>query len=617
MRRACLAEKLIHRSRQAGRSLGNVGQVGLLLLVSWQWSSPPLQAHPISVTEGLVRVSREQTDVRITVFLEDLYLFHDLAPNERDFLPLDAIRRGADLHRKFLMKRFLVRDAAGVALKPEFVSLEQPDLPQGGVPLAELMSHKLAYQFRYKTPTAPSFLTISQHLIDAEVSIPAEMRLVIKQAGSGVAFKAALTSEESHTVRFEWEGKPLAEQPTDEELQNWFERQREETLGITDYSSIYSFLYIEDQEVRHEILMPLRTLSESVTLNRREADFLDVDEQVAARAAIEAYFVEGNPILLDNQAITPRVTKLDFFGVDFKDLAKPAEQIRVSMASGRIGIILTYPVEATPNSLDLTWNRFNQLSYTVQMVVYSDQSAEKKTLSKVGGKNKYQWHFAGSKPVFVAASLPVELKPRSLWSLPLLSMAFASVALCIVVKSPRRYLPACLLIVVAFACWPLAQWQFHNPLQAKPVVGTDDAQRVVEGLIENAYAAFRLRDEQAAYDALALGVDGKLLHSLYIQLRRGLLMRQQGGALARVREIETIAGSRETIAQPLGDERSFCYRLAWTIRGDVEHWGHIHSRTNRYEAIFTVEPRGEYWRLTHLDVLDEKRVQSRTSLRQL
>ena len=42
---------------------------------------------------------------------------------------------------------------------------------------------------------------------------------------------------------------------------------------------MYSFLYIEDFQVRHEILIPLLTLEQSVLLARDEDEFLDLAEQ--------------------------------------------------------------------------------------------------------------------------------------------------------------------------------------------------------------------------------------------------------------------------------------------------------------------------------------------------
>ncbi len=46
----------------------------------------------------------------------------------------------------------------------------------------------------------------------------------------------------------------------------------------------------------------------------------------------------------------------------------------------------------------------------------------------------------------------------------------------------------------------------------------------------------------------------------------------------------------------------------WNVAGSVGHWGHIHQRTNQYEARFTVEAIDGVWKITSLDVLQEERL---------
>jgi hypothetical protein len=53
------------------------------------------------------------------------------------------------------------------------------------------------------------------------------------------------------------------------------------------------------------------------------------------------------------------------------------------------------------------------------------------------------------------------------------------------------------------------------------------------------------------------------------------------------------------------------------VVGTVEHWGHVHSRTNEYEARFTIEPRASAWKITALEVLNEKRLKFETTVRGL
>jgi hypothetical protein len=117
---------------------------------------------------------------------------------------------------------------------------------------------------------------------------------------------------------------------------------------------------------------------------------------------------------------------------------------------------------------------------------------------------------------------------------------------------------------------------------------------------------------------LAKSVDGTLLRDLYLKMRRGLEMQEQGGAVSRVREVLIQDGQGRRPPSPVeatSDARGFGYRCKWTVKGSVQHWGHLHSRTNQYEAVFTVEPRDNAWKITRMEVLNEQRLNFETSLR--
>ncbi len=92
-------------------------RLGMMLLIAVSCRANIVQAHPISLTDALVLVSPKVANVQITIFLEDLYLFHGLRPNDRDLLELKVLREGAELHRKFLMDRFIIRDAEGEPIR--------------------------------------------------------------------------------------------------------------------------------------------------------------------------------------------------------------------------------------------------------------------------------------------------------------------------------------------------------------------------------------------------------------------------------------------------------------------------------------------------------------------
>ncbi len=589
-------------------------------------AAAPCSAHPISVTQAFVYVTRDKATVNMEVFVEDLFLFHNLKPNDRDFLEPDVIEDGIGKHQAFLLERFTIRDASGERLTGRSVEVKRFEMKPEGLPLAELMAHKLTFTLEYLLDAPPEFLTFSQHLADEKLLVPAEMQLNVKQENAGTPYQEMLYPNTPLTIRFSWENPPLSPDASEEAWQDWYERQKEETLGITSYSSVYSFLYINDYEVRHEILIPLLTLEESVLIARADDNFLEIAEQDAAAEQIEAFFKAGNPVEIDGVLVEPVVDRLDFYGLDFKDFARRAERRRVSMANARVGIILSYSTKGTPNKIRVTWDRFNRFIWTINMIVYAYEDTQKATLTRIGRQNTFEWQNPGRPPIPPLEQVDVVLPPRPVWSLPMVSLGCLLVVPAVMVTLPRRQgatrLRGPLLVLLAgaaIAAWPFARWQLPSPLSPAPQLADDQAAAVFAALHKAAYRAFDYRAEEQVYDALAKSVDGPLLKDLYLEVRRGLQMQEQGGAVSKIREVKIVDGGklpRERLPES-ADERGFAYHCRWTVAGTVEHWGHIHARTNEYEADFTVEPRDNAWKITSLDVQDERRVSFETSLRGL
>ena len=479
--------------------------------------------HPVSVTETAAFVTRDKVSVRISVFVEDLFLFHNLKPNAEDFLEPTIIRSGIEKHEQFLLERFVIRDVEGVKLSGRVVGVKEFEMPPEGVPMAELMAHKLEFRLEYELLKPPEFLTFSQHLVDQDVLIPAEMKLVIKQENAGTPFGAVLQPDHPETVRFSWDNPALPAEASEEEWEEWYQKQREETLGITSYSSVYSFLYIEGFEVRHEVLVPLLSLEASVLIARDDDAFLDIAEQDAARQQIEAYFTSGNPIEIDGVVVKPNVDRIDFYGLDFKDFAVQAERRKVSMANARVGVILSYSTKGSPGTVKLTWDRFNRHVWSTNVIVFAYDEAHKVTLSRIGNANTYQWQNPGRPPAPQLNEVQATLPPAPKMRLPILTIICACLLPVAVLffKRPMRLQAIIVLIVVSAATWPLLGWEVKRPFAPRPTVSPNEAQAIFASLHKNTYRAFDYRDESEIYDALAKSVDGRLWRDLYLKMSRG------------------------------------------------------------------------------------------------
>jgi hypothetical protein len=103
------------------------------------------------------------------------------------------------------------------------------------------------------------------------------------------------------------------------------------------------------------------------------------------------------------------------------------------------------------------------------------------------------------------------------------------------------------------------------------------------------------------------------LRDLYLQIHEGLRMQEQGGAIARVETVRETQGDATPDARD--PSRAFDYRATWQVDGTVEHWGHIHRRTNEYEATFRIEAIDGTWKISGLELANQTRVNFETSLR--
>jgi hypothetical protein len=391
---------------------------------------------------------------------------------------------------------------------------------------------------------------------------------------------------------------------------------------------VYSFLYINDYEVRHEILVPILTLEESVLIARDDDDMLDLSEQDAARQQIEAFFCAGNPIEIDGVEVPPVVQRCDFYGLDFRDFARQAPRKSVPIVSARVGIILSYKSARPPQAVKLTWNRYNSFIAAVSTVVFAHDEISKTTLSRLGRKNVFYWENPGHPAPAPPRAVRVALPPRPTWIVPVLSLGLLTavpvvlLALAIGQAALRyRLLALGVLVLLAAVAWPFLQWQVPDPFSPPYQLSDEQAEAIFASLHQNVYRAFEFQEEGEIYDALATSIHGDLLQEIYLQIHQGLKMQEQGGAVSRIHEVSILAVQDDPLPRTgTGQERNehrFVRRCRWNVAGTVEHWGHIHERTNQYEAVFVVEPVDNAWKITDMLLVDEQRVKFETRLRGL
>lgn len=505
-------------------------------------------AHPISLSSAVVDVREDHIEADLQIMLEDLVLYHELDADADYTYSASDLRAAAEKHKQFVLDYFTVLDASGERLVGQIEEVDTEKIDEAGVRQTELMKKSVNYVLSFPVTKPPEFLTVSQTFGGPNAVLPALMDLMLLQNGVLVDRPTQLTLGRPHSTKFDWKNPPTSEPTSFRELREQRDKQLQERLGIATYGGLYSFLYLTRFEVRHEILIPLLTLEQWIPLPRKDPDFLEIEEQQAVHGAIEQFFRDRNPVAVNGKQVSAKLSRLSFFGLDINDFALNAEPRRVSIHQARAGVILTYPIQATPRDVTASWTTFSEYAPFVRSIVLIANEAPAEHYFRIN-------------------------RPEFRWSGEL------------VADEPKR-VPATSASLTAEA-----------------------AGDVLDKLLRNIYGAFDLRDDSDVYDALATSVKGDLLRDIYLLVKRSLVMAEQGGAISHVDHVEVVS-----VTPPKGTSSSETDAV-WRVTGTVEHWGHVHTRVNEYQATIGLGREQGAWKLESLEPSGERRVKFETHIR--
>ena len=563
------------------------------------------------MSNAVANVREDEVLVELRIMLEDLVLFHSLKADAQTLFKAEDLRKAAVSHDSFLLKHFTLRDGNGEVFKGEVQRRDLSAIPDEGVPQAELMKQHAVYLMRYVPPKKkPKFITVLQQFGGSKAVVPSVMDFMTLQNGVWQSKPTQLQHGRPHSVTFDWENPPTEAPKNWRELRKKREEELQRKLGITSYTGLYSYIYLNDREVRHEILAPLLTFEEWLPIKRANPEFLEVAEQDAMRGQIAEWFRNRNPVEIDGIPVKPVLQRLQFFGLNIQDFAQNAEPRRISAYQARLGIILSYPAKAPPNHVNLTWEVFQESAPFLRSIVY-DRNANPTEEFFVKDQPDFEWIREGETPAvasFQTDWTPIQSKRKiSNVSYGLIGIAFAGGAFTWMLY---RNHPQCIPRSLGVAgIWLIGAFMFkdHVPVADRPLA--PDFTKHTTTLLQNIYRAYDYGDQSDVYDALAHSVNGPLLDELFLKIQSGLRMQEQGGAIANVQEVRIVS-----IKPALDNPESLDCK--WNVTGTVEHWGHIHTRENQYSARIKldVSEKGR-GRISKFEVTNEKRVRFETGLR--
>jgi hypothetical protein len=362
------------------------------------------------------------------------------------------------------------------------------------------------------------------------------------------------------------------------------------------------FLTVEPNEVRAEVLLSLVDFLGPLRIEGGPGSVVPVkvQEEIAARA--RDMVSETMTVSIDGREVLPILKRTDFVTVAPTGVATRSKPERELLDTAILGVTHAYGVERAPREIDLTWRVFPRENTEIPAVWTDPTGSDKVVLTALDPLLRWANDLTAYEPP-PAQAVMVD-PPR--WPMASILLALlAAVLLSIPWGSRRtRSLAAGGAVAISIFLYPFVRTAVALPGFSGWAPSGAAATVVVDELLTNVYRAFDLREESAIYDQLAMAVTGDQLEEVYLENRRALELENRGGARARVDEVEVL----EVPSVERQEDGGFRVETAWTISGSVNHFGHVHYRQNRYEAVLFISAVEGAWKITGIEHIDEKRL---------
>jgi hypothetical protein len=545
----------------------------------------------------IVEIFVEEDRIRLEAEIGagDLLAFRNLMPDalfERMGFPPEPL---AERLPRFFLEDLVIRADGGPPLPARVLSLEpRPKVQRDQItgeplPAEEGETETVVFGvFEYLLAERPGSLTLSTPT--SEGGAPAaSVGFVLYHLGLPVTDFRYLGFEE--TVDLDWEDP-------------WYSSFRNRNLRRQYDAPMNAFLYVEPYEVRAEVIVRPADVQQWIDLGLEGVRTIPVDVQYELKQSVAAFLGDHLNMTVDGVPVDPELDRVNFLRRTLRTstVIDPPEPMDTIAAT--LGVIWVWPTEGLPQEAALTWDLFSPRIQRVPAAATDEAGPLRFFL--VPDDNVLWWkNFLKNPTVPTLAEVepPPGLLARGAWWLAwLLGGAFLVVTARQLVRvsgggsAPGRGWAVAGGLLAASALALALAWQAR--------MSDERAGEVVGALLHNIYRAFDFRSEETIYDMLDRSVAGDLLTETYLETRRGLELASQGGARAKVKEIELL----EVAPRRRRGEPGFVARCRWNVAGAVGHWGHVHTRKNQYEAELTVEPIDGSWKVTGLEVLQEERI---------
>jgi len=382
----------------------------------------------------------------------------------------------------------------------------------------------------------------------------------------------------------------------------WYSAFAKRALRRAYFAPMSVFIYVEPYEVRKEIIARPKDLQQWVDLGLEGRDTIPVEAQPELKRRVAEFLRSRHQTTIDGRPAVGELARINFLERTLKtsSVIDPPRELDLNVAT--LGVIYVYPtVEPLPDNVTVIWDMFTEKMQVVPGATVDQAGPLPMLLEPDFAELEWQNFLRFPElPTLKAIETPPGLVGDLLdrWRWLLIALIIGGLLWSGQLYrrgGARRALPVVLVVLGLGGSGLIAGMQTR--------LSADRASGLVADLLHNVYRAFDFRSEGDIYDVLAQSVAGDLLTAVYLETRRGLVLENQGGARAKVKQIDLQA--LETRASREG---GFIADATWVVSGSVGHWGHLHQRRNLYQAELDIRPVDGAWKLVGMEILSEERL---------
>ncbi|MEN3942930.1 hypothetical protein WJU23_16650 [Prosthecobacter sp. SYSU 5D2] len=367
------------------------------------------------------------------------------------------------------------------------------------------------------------------------------------------------------------------------------------------------YLYLEPNQMRFEVLFDATTVLAWAKMPA--AISLNADEQKALADALEAKAADWC------RAGVGKPAEGNFLGASIIK-GKPGATLPLEEGDSlptreaMVGLMWEFPLPPLPDEITLQWTGYIQGQKRLPIRVFFGVKSD--VIEADAASKQVRWRVKGRLPMPAPLAAVPKIETLPPWRVPMASVIWfcGGLVIFLLVRRKSHRLPGGAVsflgawFIGALLTWPLFVVTVPRGSSVPEVSDNTQAEAILAPLLRNVYRAFDYRTESDIYDTLARSVDGELLRKLYLETLQALTLEGREGTRVTISEF-----SVEIMAvKPASTGQGFITDCQWTALGTVGHWGHAHTRVNRYTATVTVAPVESEWKVVALEVQEARRI---------